>query len=83
MFGDDVNFVGVAGRDDLEAINDFIATLDVSGFPHIVDETGEVWAGYGITTQPAFVFINDDGSMETHVGALGVEGLTERLTALS
>jgi len=55
----------------------------VGAFPHIVDESGDVWATYGVRTQPAFVFINDDGTSETHIGALGEAGLTERINALS
>lgn len=81
-YRDDVTFVGVAGRDDLSAINEFIETLDVGAFEHAVDDDGSLWAGYGITTQPSFVFINDDGTTSTHVGALGVDGLTEILDDL-
>lgn len=68
-------FVGVAGRDDLAAINDFIATLGVDGFEHAVDDDGSLWANYGITSQPSFVFLDDDGSSTTHVGPLGTDGL--------
>lgn len=83
MFGDDVQFVGVAGRDELAAINDFIDTLGVSSFDHVVDPDGALWSSYGITTQPSFIFIDNSGEMTTHVGALGIEGLSERLTALA
>ena len=83
QYGDDVQFVGVAGRDDLEAIQDFIDTLDVDAFPHAVDESGVIWASFNITTQPSFVFLNDDGTGETHVGALGVDGLIPRLEILT
>jgi hypothetical protein len=54
----------------------------VTGFEHAVDEDGSLWSSYEITTQPSFVFINDDGQASTHVGALGVAGLQERLDAL-
>lgn len=63
-------------------MQEFVETFDVGGFPHAVDDDGTVWASYEIRTQPAFVFIDDDGTTETHVGALGVDGLTERLDAL-
>lgn len=82
MYGEQVNFVGVAGRDELSAINEFIDTLQVSAFEHAVDEDGSLWSSYDITTQPSFVFISDDGQTSTHVGALGVAGLQERLDAL-
>lgn len=73
----------MAGRDELAAINDFISTLDVGSFDHAVDNDGSLWSSYGITTQPSFVFIDDSGEMSTHVGALGVDGLTDQLTALT
>lgn len=82
-YGDDINFVGVAGRDDLDAIQEFIDTFGVGDFPHTVDGDGSVWVEYGITTQPSFAFINQDGMVETHIGALGIDGLTTRLDALA
>ena len=78
-----MNFVGVAGRDELAAINDFITTLDVGSFGHAVDDDGTLWSSYGITTQPSFIFMDDSGEMTTHVGALGIEGLSDRLSALA
>ncbi len=83
QYGDTVTFVGVAGRDDLPAINDFIDTLDVGAFEHAVDEDGSLWANYQITTQPSFVFIDDDGTTTNHVGALGIDRLTEVLDDLT
>lgn len=83
QYADTVTFVGVAGRDDLPAINEFIDTLDVGAFEHAVDDDGSLWASYEITTQPSFVFIGDDGTTSTRVGALGVDGLTEILDELS
>lgn len=82
IYGEQVNFVGIAGRDELAAIKEFIDTLNVSGFEHAVDEDGSLWANYEIVTQPSFAFINDDGQISTHVGALGTAGLSERLDAL-
>ncbi len=82
QYGDQVNFIGMAGRDDLEPIGLFIAERGVGGFQHTVDEDGSVWESYGIQSQPAFVFINDDGTTETIQGAMGEAGLTERLESL-
>ena len=83
QYGSAVTFVGVAGRDELPAITEFIDTLNVGAFEHAVDGDGSLWANYEITTQPSFVFIDDDGTMSTHVGALGVGGLTEVLDDLT
>ena len=78
-----MNFVGVAGRDELEAINDFISTFGVSSFDHAVDPDGTLWRSYEITTQPSFIFIDDSGETTRHVGALGIDDLSDRLTQLA
>lgn len=82
QYGDQVQFFGVAGRDDLGAIQGFIDEEGVSGFDHIVDETGEVWAEFGVASQPAFVFLNQTGDAERIIGALGESGLASELDAL-
>jgi len=83
MYGDQVNVIGVAGRDDLRDMQEFVSERGVSGFDHVADEENEIWATFGVTSQPAFVFINDDGSVETVVSSLGLDGLTDRVEALS
>jgi len=47
-----------------------------------MDVDGSVWREFGIRSQPAFAFMNDDGTVEAHQGKLGVEGLSERINAL-
>jgi len=54
----------------------------VGGFDHIADSDIEVWREFGITSQPAFAFLNDDGTVEVHKGALGLDTLTERVNTL-
>ena len=51
-------------------------------FTHAVDTDTSLWASYGVNTQPAFTFINDDGTEETHIGRLGQESLETRVEAL-
>jgi hypothetical protein len=62
-------------------MNRFIDSTGVSGFPHVLDLENAVWDRYEVRSQPWFVFINDDGSIET-IGSLGADGLTERVEAL-
>ncbi len=82
QYADEVLLVGVAGRSDLGAIQDFIETLPVEGFDHAVDDDGSLWAAYDIFAQPAFTFLNDDGTVQTHIGPLGEAQLSERIDAL-
>lgn len=82
-FGDQVNIIGVAGRDDLRDMEEFVSETGVDGFDHIADEDSEIWTTFGVTSQPAFVFIDDDGSTEMLISSLGLDGLTERVEALA
>jgi len=41
-----------------------------------------VWREFDITSQPAFVFMNDDGTTESRIGAMGLESLTARIVEL-
>ncbi len=74
--------IGVAGRDDLGTIQRFIEARGVGAFPHIADESGDVWSAFDVRSQPAYVFIDDDGTIAGEAGSLSEEGIAERLDAL-
>lgn len=82
MFADDITVIGVAGRDDADTFQEWIEGRSVEGFDHIADPDLEVWREFDVTTQPAFAFLNNDGTVERHLGAMGLEGLTERIEQL-
>ncbi|NCG23902.1 MAG: redoxin domain-containing protein [Actinobacteria bacterium] len=82
QFAGQVNVVGVASRDDLPPMRQFVTDTGVDAFPHIADVSGEIWEAFGVTSQPSLAFINDDGTVEIVIGAIGVDGLVERMTAL-
>lgn len=50
---------------------------------HVLDDPGELWDEYGITSQPSMVFVAADGSWERRTGALGPQGLLERVRDLA
>ena len=77
-----VEILGVSGRDEIEAMQAFVADLGVDAFPHIADLELAIWDRYDVRSQPAFVFINDDGSVETVIGAMGESGLMDKIDAL-
>ena len=81
-YGDRVDIIGVAGRDDLSAVNGFIDGRGVEGFEHIYDESGDIWADFGVSSQPAFLFIAADGTSELIFGGQGEASISERLDAL-
>ena len=82
QYGDQVTFIGVAGRDSLDASRDFVEGRGVDAFLHLYDENVEIWRGFGIMDQPAWVLINQDGQTQVIVSTLGVDGITEIVEAL-
>jgi thiol-disulfide isomerase/thioredoxin len=82
--GDDVTVIGVAGRGEVEAMDEFVADTGTGALTHVVDDDGSIWAAYGVTSQPAFAFIDADGTLdEVVIGAIGQDGLVDRATALA
>ncbi|MGK0274151.1 MAG: hypothetical protein ACI9N0_000525 [Ilumatobacter sp.] len=55
----------------------------MGAFDHIVDETGAIWENFQIVSQPSFIFLDASGESSSYLGALGVDGLSERLDALT
>ncbi|HBU03766.1 MAG TPA: hypothetical protein DEA70_04695 [Acidimicrobiaceae bacterium] len=82
QFDDQARIIGVASRDSIEKMEAFVADTGVDTFPHAADIDGDVWEFFGISSQPAFVFINDDGTFDTHLGSLNEDILAERVEQL-
>lgn len=80
---DGVEFYGVAGRDTVEASQTFIDSHGLDAMDHVFDEDGSIWAGFGVTYQPAFALVNDDGTVEIVSGALGTDGIIEAAEELA
>lgn len=79
----DITFVGVAALDELAAIQEFVDKYDVDTFTNIADIDGAVWQRFGVTEQPAFAFIDADGSIDVVRGALSGSELDTRVAALT
>lgn len=79
---DDVTMIGVAGQSDVPAMQEFIDNFGVEGFEHIADVDGSVWASFGVTYQPAFAFIDADGTVTTVPGSLPRSEIVERANEL-
>jgi hypothetical protein len=61
---------------------DFVTDYALDDMTHLSDESGDIWSNYGVTTQPAWLFVNDDGTHELKFGRLGTDGLREGIDAL-
>ncbi len=81
QFGDRVSIIGVPGHDSDDAHAAFVAEHGLDDLVHAIDDDGSLWARYGISYQPAWVFINQDGEVTVHAGGLYDE-LEARLQAL-
>ena len=72
----------MAGKSDQPAMEAFVNDLGVDEFPHLIDEDGSLWEQFDIRIQPAFAFIDDDGTITVHTGSLGPDGLASQIDAL-
>jgi len=67
----------------IEAMEGFVSDTGTGGLTHVVDADGSIWSSYEVFAQPAYAFIDDSGSVEVFVGALGEDALVERMNALA
>ena len=70
-----VEVIGVAGRGDVPSMREFVTDTGTGSFPHLVDDEGELWNRFGVVSQPAFVFVDRTGNVETFAGSLSGEDL--------
>lgn len=80
---DKVEVIGVAGRGEVAAMEGFVTDTGTGSLTHVVDADGSIWSSYEVISQPAFAFIDDSGTVEVFVGALGEDALVKRMTALA
>lgn len=75
----DVEFLGLATNDRLEASEELLAATGVT-FDVGQDPTGEIFNIFQGLGMPTTVFINADGTIaDVHTGVLNVESLTETI----
>jgi thiol-disulfide isomerase/thioredoxin len=79
-----VTFVGIAGRSDVGAMQNFVSKYNLN-FTNLNDADGSLWARYGVPWQPAYVFYRADGSstfINNPVGAMPQQELADHVAAL-
>ncbi|GAA3760130.1 redoxin domain-containing protein [Salinactinospora qingdaonensis] len=69
-YAGEVEFIGVAGRGEVDAMKGFVSDTGVDEMRHLVDSDGSIWSGFEVTSQPAFAFLRSDGSFTTVGGSL-------------
>ncbi len=81
-YGDRVILFGVTGHGEVADMADFVTETGTGGITHIADPNGSIWNAYGVYSQPAFAFIDDDGTVDVFVGSLGDDALVKRIDNL-
>jgi thiol-disulfide isomerase/thioredoxin len=67
----EVTMIGVAGLSDAEQAKVFVDEHGVGGFRHVYDTDGSLWELFGVTGQPAFAYVDDDGTFTVQQGGIG------------
>lgn len=68
QFKDKVPIVGMAGRDSVGAIKEFVDRYDLGVIPHTIDDDGSLWRDFRVRAQPAWVFIDRNGKSKMLFG---------------
>jgi len=75
--------VGMAGRDDRDAMREFVDRYSLGFLPHTVDDDGGLWRRFRVLGQPAWVFVQPDGSARVAFGELSAERLNAELDLIA
>jgi peroxiredoxin len=76
-----VRTFGVAWNGSEQSMQEFVAKHQLT-FTNIKDNDGLVFAQFDVAYQPAWVFIQQDGTFETNLGAMDEVTLTAMLEKL-
>ena len=62
--------MGIPGGDSLDAFKGFVSSYGLEDIPQIPDETGDLWRQFGVSSQPRWVLVRADGSVERGGGGI-------------
>lgn len=82
QFSGKVGFVGVAGRGKVPQMREFVNQTGTGGFEHVADQDGSLWRQFGVSSQPAFVFVDAQGHATRRVGSLDAGQLRAEVESL-
>jgi hypothetical protein len=81
-YADRVQIIGVPGRGELDAMQEFVDDTGTGSITHVADLDGDVWSAFGVYGQPAYAFIDDSGTVEIFIGGMGGDALAEWIDEL-
>ena len=81
---EEVTIVGVASKDTVEAMADFVERHGLEHVDHIADLDGQIWQHNKVPAQPAWTFVDGEtGESTTAFGPLGMDGLNQAIDDLA
>jgi len=83
QYGDRVQFIGIAGRDNIDAMNEFANRHELTQMTNLVSEDGSLWTKVGVPGQPSWVFVDKESNVTRHIGPHEKDKLFAQLNALS
>ena len=81
QFAGKINIIGVAWNGSDKSMQEFVTKHQLT-FVNIKDNDGLVFAQFDVAYQPAWVFIRQDGTSETNLGAMDEVTLAAMLEKL-
>jgi thiol-disulfide isomerase/thioredoxin len=70
-------FLGVPGLGEVADMREFVADTGTGGLTHVVDADGSLWQRFGVVSQPAYVFVGADGTVQAFGDSLDPESLRQ------
>ena len=81
QFDGKVQIIGVAWNGTEQSMQEFIDKHQLT-FANINDNDGLIFAKFEVPYQPAWVFVQEDGTSQTSIGAMDEVALSTALTQL-
>jgi thiol-disulfide isomerase/thioredoxin len=76
-YADRATFLGVPGLGEVADMREFVADTGMDGLMHVVDADGSLWQRFGVVSQPAYVFVGADGTVQAFGGSLDRDSLRQ------
>jgi len=61
--------VGVPGGDSQDSYRNFVSKHQLDDIPQVTNEDGDLWGKFGVSSQPRWVLVRTDGTLERGGGA--------------
>lgn len=82
QYEDRVQVIGMAGRDSVDEMQDFVERHGLGFLPHTADTDGDLWADLRVRYQPTWIFVSADGEASVEFGDFQPDALRARLDRL-